>query len=111
MNNNFNLKSFLAEGKLLSEIKVNKPGRVTQIETLIKEEHPEIIKDGKVETGTEEWLFLVQLAYKVHGLNIEDAFDILDDGNIELKQQMEDLDYKPIKDLEQALENLGVEII
>ena len=27
MNNNFNLKSFLAEGKLLNEIKINKPGR------------------------------------------------------------------------------------
>jgi len=27
MNNNFNLKSFLAEGTLLNEIQINKPGR------------------------------------------------------------------------------------
>jgi hypothetical protein len=111
MNNNFNLKQFLTEGCLLNEIKVNKPDRMNRIKTLIQEEYPEIVEDGDIETGTEEWLFLLQLVYKVYGLNIEDAFDIIDDENIELNQQMEDLGYGPVSDLEQALEELGVEII
>ena len=71
-----------------------------------------LIEDGEVEQGTEEWLFLIQLALKAYGINIEDESDILAaiDGEGPYAEQIENLDYEHISDLETALENLGVEV-
>jgi hypothetical protein len=84
-----------------------------QIEQAIREEYPEIIEDGEIETGTEEWLFLLQLALKVYGLNIANGYDILKamDGEGPYVKQIERLGNSYVNDLEKALENLGIEII
>ena len=86
--------------------------KTSQIEALIKQEYPEIINDGEVEQGTEEWLFLLQLALKVYGLNIANEYDILKatDGEGPYAKQLANLGYGYVSDLEQALENLGVEV-
>jgi hypothetical protein len=119
MNNNFNLKQFLAEGRLLKEDIQNSSNqtgsngdKTSQIEALLKQEYPEIINDGEVEKGTEEWLFLLQLALKVYGLNIANEYDILKatDGKGPYAKQIANLGYGYVSDLEQALENLGVEV-
>jgi len=96
---------------IITESQINE-NRASQIITLIQQEYPEIIEDGEVEKGTEEWLFLIQLALKTYGVDIEDAFDILDalDGEGPYAQQIEDLDYQHINDLETALEDLGIEV-
>jgi hypothetical protein len=92
-----------------SQLNENKASR---IETMIQQEYPQIIEDGEVEQGTEEWLFLIQLALKAYGINIEDEYDILAaiDGEGPYAEQIENLDYEHISDLETALENLGVEV-
>lgn len=92
-----------------SQLNENKASR---IETMIQQEYPQIIEDGEVEQGTEEWLFLIQLALKAYGINIEDESDILAaiDGEGPYAEQIENLDYEHISDLETALENLGVEV-
>jgi hypothetical protein len=86
--------------------------KTSQIEALLKQEYPEIINDGEVEKGTEEWLFLLQLALKVYGLNIANEYDILKavDGEGPYAKQVANLGYGYVSDLEQALENLGVEV-
>jgi hypothetical protein len=84
-----------------------------QIEQAIREEYPEIIEDGEIETGTEEWLFLIQLALKVYGVNIPDEYDILKaiDGEGPYAKRVKKIGDSYANDLEKALENLGVEII
>jgi hypothetical protein len=90
----------------------NNSNKASQIEALIKQEYPEIINDGEIEKGTEEWLFLLQLALKVYGLNIANEYDILKavDGKGPYAKQVANLGYGYVSDLEQALENLGVEV-
>ena len=87
-------------------------GKASQIKTLIQQEYPEIIQSGEIETGTEEWLFLLQLALKVYGLNIPNEYDILKaiDGKGPYAKQIANLNYKYSSDLEQALEELGVKV-
>jgi hypothetical protein len=86
--------------------------KASRIETMIQQEYPQIIEGGEVEQGTEEWLFLIQLALKAYGINIENEYDILAaiDGEGPYAEQIENLDYEHISDLETALENLGVEV-
>lgn len=97
---------------LITESQLNE-NELSQIETSIQQEYPEIVNSGEIEQGTEEWLFLLQLAYKVYGLNIANEYDISKaiDGKGPYAQQVKDLGSSPISDLETALENLGVNII
>jgi hypothetical protein len=91
---------------------------VEKIKEKIQQEYPNIINDGTVEKGTEEWLFLLQLSLKTFGVNVEDPFDILkvdldkmDNGEFnDLAQEMDDLGYAYVTDLEKALEELGIEV-
>ena len=46
MNNNFNLKTFLAEGKLLNEIEVRRPGSINIEDFIESEEEIEDIRGG-----------------------------------------------------------------
>ena len=96
---------------IITESQLNE-NKASRIETMIQQEYPEIIQSGEVEQGTEEWLFLLQLALKAYGINIENEYDILKATNGEgpYAQQIENLNYKHISDLETALENLGVEV-
>ena len=98
---------------LKEEVQALFEDKLSQIETSIQQEYPEIIEDGEIETGTEEWLFLLQLAFKTYGLNIADEYDILKaiNGKGPYAQQVKDLGYTPIRALEAALKNLGVDII
>jgi hypothetical protein len=84
-----------------------------QIEQAIRKEYPEIVEDGEIETGTEEWLFLLQLALKVYGVNIPDKYDILQaiDGEGPYAEQIEKLNNSYSNDLTKALENLGIKMI
>ena len=96
---------------IITESQLNE-NKASRIETMIQQEYPEIIQSGEVEQGTEEWLFLIQLALKAYGINIEDEDDILaaTDGEGPYAEQIANLNYEHISDLETALENLGVEV-
>jgi hypothetical protein len=98
---------------LKEEVQALFEDKLSQIETSIQQEYPEIIEDGEIETGTEEWLFLLQLAFKTYGLNIANEYDIFKaiNGKGPYAQQVKDLGYTPIRALEAALKNLGVDII
>jgi hypothetical protein len=78
-----------------------------KIKALIYQNYREIVDSGQVEKGTEEWLFLLQLALKVYGLDIKNEYDILKgiDGKGPYAKQIKALDYsKPKKDWLRALE-------
>jgi len=91
---------------------------VEKIKEKIQQEYPDIINDGEIEKGTEEWLFLLELSLKTFGINVEDPYDILkvdldkmDNGELDdLAQEMDDNGNAYITDLEQALKELGVEV-
>jgi hypothetical protein len=106
------IREIITDYKKLNFSNQNNNNKISQIEALIKQEYPEIINDGEIEKGTEEWLFLLQLALKVYGLNIANEYDILKavDGKGPYAKQIANLGYGYVSDLEQALENLGVEV-
>jgi hypothetical protein len=95
----------------INEMQVKSPDKATQIKALIQKEYPEVIDDGTVETGTDEWLSLLQLALKAYGINLENSYDFLFYEKGPYAKQIDRLNYSYVRDLETALENLGVEII
>ena len=84
---------------------------VGKMKDLIYQDYREIVDSGKVEYGTEEWLFLLQLALKVYGLDIQNEYDILKgiDGKGPYAKQIKALGNSWIQDLEIALDDLEVE--
>ena len=82
-----------------------------KIKALIYQDYREIVDSGQVEKGTEEWLFLLQLALKVYGLDIQNEYDILKgiDGKGPYAKQIKALGYSWIQALEIALSDLEVE--
>jgi hypothetical protein len=83
-----------------------------RMKDLILQDYREIVDSGEVEKGTEEWLFLLQLALKVYGLDIQNEYDILKgiDGKGPYAEQIKALGNSWIQDLEIALDDLEVEI-
>jgi len=84
---------------------------VGKMKDLIYQDYREIVDSGKVEYGTEEWLFLLQLALKVYGLDIQNEYDILKgiNGKGPYAKQIKALGNSWIQDLEIALDDLEVE--
>jgi hypothetical protein len=84
---------------------------VGKMKDLIYQDYREIVDSGQVEKGTEEWLFLLQLALKVYGLDIQNEYDILKgiDGKGPYAKQIKALGYSWIRALEIALSDLEVE--
>jgi len=166
-------KEFLYMQKLAGVIteseyvaKLNENEVVNKLKREIQKEYPNIVQDGEIETGTEEWIYLLRDAlgleypyfknidaydlfinkdYEKYQDKIEDLFqrnNITDLDNFYIKFEGSDLinnftddlgeesrgDLKdghllmqyavekfyqdvPVRELEQALEELGVEII
>lgn len=88
----------------LNEIKVNAPGgKLSQVINQIKSKYPEIVDDGEVETGTDDWFDLMSLVVKVFTGEDVDMFEIEDISEIYTLEMG--------TTLEKALEKLNVEMI
>ena len=99
---------------MVNEIKVETPAEIAKnnLKDAIKAEFPKIIKDGEVETGTDEWFDLLALAVKaVYGVDIKDPFDtflITGLENTPYWEKIQGNDY--VDTLETALTELEVGI-
>ena len=93
-----------------TQLNEDKP-TVFKMKNLIYQDYREIVDSGKVEKGTEEWLFLLQLALKVYGLDIQNEYDILKgiEGKGPYAKQIKALGNSWLQDLEIALDDLEVE--
>jgi hypothetical protein len=59
----------------LTEIKVNKPSANIKLKQIIQKDYPDLIADGEVETGTEEWIDLLFDSLKSTNTIFEKAFE------------------------------------
>jgi hypothetical protein len=79
---------------IITENQMNEtPGNdVEKIKKAIQQQYPEVIKDRQVETGTPEWIDLLELVFNdVYGIKYFNPYEIFVSG--------EDEDYLPYKNL------------
>ena len=88
---------------------------VENVKTMLQQDYQDIIDDGEVETGTEEWLCLLEVALKVNGVVLDDMYDILNEDEKYIKypklKELDENGYVYVNELNTALEELGVEFI
>lgn len=108
---NINTKKRLQELAGIHELKSVSTRRDLKRE--IQRLWPDIVEWGKIETGTEEWMFILELALEIKaGIKMpkgEEIFDHMDGENV--VRALEKDNWKIIRDVEEALTSLGVEII
>ena len=84
---------------------------IEQIKNQITNEYPEFIEDGELETGTEEWLELLQLTLKLYGIDVKDPYDMLNMENMPYWKEIDKLGYTYVINLQIALDELKIDLI
>jgi hypothetical protein len=84
---------------------------IEQIKNQITNEYPEFIEDGELETGTEEWLELLQLTLKLYGIDVKDSYDMLNMENMPYWKEIDKLGYTYVINLQIALDELKIDLI
>jgi hypothetical protein len=89
---------------------------VEKIKTMLQQNYQDIIDDGEVEQGTEEWLCLLEVALNVNDVILDDMYDLITSSEDEMYikypklKELNNNGYIHVSELEKALEELGVEV-
>jgi hypothetical protein len=89
------LAGIITESQYKAKLNENELNTLKQT---IQQEYPEIVQGGEIETGTEEWIFLLKLALKsMYDTEYKGYFDDIDEYDLFISGKYEPY-YKMIED-------------